>query len=97
MKRLAAALGLSVKEFRSEYLEADPSKRCERFKLRPCPLLKENRCTVYEHRPRGCRSFPHLHKREFVFRLGPVVSNCSICPIIVNVYEELKRELWRRR
>ncbi|MBI5441613.1 MAG: YkgJ family cysteine cluster protein [Deltaproteobacteria bacterium] len=96
VKRLAAALALPVKEFRSEYLEVDPGDGRERFKRESCPLLKENRCTAYEHRPHDCRSFPHLHKREFVSRLSQAVSNCSFCPIVFNVYEELKREFWRR-
>jgi len=35
-----------------------------------------------------------LHKKEFVFRLWGVVDNCSICPIVFNVYEHLKDKLW---
>ena len=31
---------------------------------------------------------------NFVFRLWGVVENCSICPIVFNVYEQLKGELW---
>ena len=48
---------------------------------------------VYAHRPKDCHSYPHLHKKEFVFRLWGVVENCSICPIVFNVYEQLKDEL----
>jgi hypothetical protein len=33
-------------------------------------------------------------ERNFVFRLWGVVENCSICPIVFNVYEQLKGELW---
>ena len=40
------------------------------------------------------RPFPHLHKEEFIFRLWGVVENCPICPIVFNVYEQLKDELW---
>lgn len=96
VKRLAAALGLPVREFRARYLEPSGGERGERFRAKPCPLLQDDRCTVYEHRPRDCRSFPHLHKKDFVFRLGQVVSNCSLCPIVFHVVEELKAELWRR-
>ena len=42
------------------------------------------------------RSYPHLQKEDFVFRLAQAVSNCSICPIAFNVYERLKAELWHR-
>ncbi|MFZ4394680.1 MAG: YkgJ family cysteine cluster protein [Kiritimatiellia bacterium] len=66
------------------------------FNRRPCPFLSENRCRVYEHRPDTCRSYPHLQKKEFVFRLTQAVGNCSVCPIVFNVYERLKTELWHR-
>ena len=59
------------------------------------PLLSDNCCTVYDHRPDDCRSYPHLHKDEFVFRLIQAVENCSVCPIVFNVFERLKDELWR--
>ena len=66
------------------------------FREMPCPLLSGNLCTVYEHRPNDCRSFPHLDQDEFVFRLTQAVQNCSICPIVFNVFERLKDELWHR-
>lgn len=28
------------------------------FKTKPCPLLKNNKCSIYEHRPNSCQSFP---------------------------------------
>ena len=43
---------------------------------------------------RDCRSFPHLHKRDFVFRLIQAVENCALCPIVFGVYEGLKRQWW---
>jgi Fe-S-cluster containining protein len=66
------------------------------FNKSPCPLLTGNLCSEYEHRPNDCRSFPHLHKDEFVFRLIGVVHNCSVCPIVFNVYERLKDEIWHQ-
>ena len=66
------------------------------FNQHPCPFLVENRCRVYEHHPETCRSYPHLHKEEFVFRLAQPVRNCSVCPITFNVYERLKAALWHR-
>ncbi|MBW1737720.1 MAG: hypothetical protein JRJ69_09220 [Deltaproteobacteria bacterium] len=53
-------------------------------------------CSHYELRPEACRSFPHLHKEEFVSRLMGVIQNYAVCPIIFNVYERLKNELWHR-
>jgi hypothetical protein len=96
VKRLARHQSQSVEEFRSRYLEADEEGEGEVFGVLPCPFLRASRCAVYDQRPRDCRSFPHLHKRQFVFRLNQAFSNCSICPIVFNVYEGLKREFWGR-
>jgi len=64
------------------------------FKELPCPFLKDDRCSNYDYRPKDCRSYPHLHKKDFRSRLWGVVENYSMCPIVFNVYERLQMELW---
>jgi len=93
IKRLATHLGFSVEQFVEAYLEEDEVGEGHVFKTTPCAFLHENSCSVYPQRPKACRSYPHLHEREFVFRLNQVVSNCSVCPIVYNVYERLKQEM----
>jgi Fe-S-cluster containining protein len=93
IQRLASTLNLSVDAAISTYLKPS-EKNTFTFKKRPCPFLSDNKCTVYESRPDDCRSYPHLQKNEFVFRLIGVVSNCSVCPIVFHVFERLKDELW---
>jgi uncharacterized protein len=95
INRLSAHLGISGEKFIREYLEKDEEGQGYFFKPGPCPFLKENLCAVYPHRPDDCRSFPHLQRKDFVFRLVQAISNCSICPIVFNVFEQLKRDLWR--
>ena len=97
IKRLVRQLELTTNEFRLRFLKETDEGKGFVFKIQPCPFLKENRCTVYENRPRDCRSYPHLHKREFIFRVNQAFSNCSVCPIVFNVYEGLKKALWRTR
>ena len=58
-----------------------------------CPFLKENKCLQYVSRPDGCKSYPHLHKKDFISRLIKVMESYPICPIVYNVYERLKVEL----
>lgn len=94
--RLAAGMNLSEAEVIKRFLVPKEEKETFTFNGRPCPLLSGNRCTAYESRPSVCRSFPHLHKEEFIFRLVQVVVNCSICPIVFNVFERLKDELWHK-
>ncbi len=93
IERLANFLNMPDKQFISEYLiEADDEKGYV-FKSVPCPFLSKNSCTVYSNRPETCRSYPHLHKDEFVFRISQAYSNCSVCPIVYNVYDMLKEEI----
>jgi Fe-S-cluster containining protein len=97
IRRLADHLGIQKAQLISDYLR--PSEERGRYALEqmPCRFLHEQRCSVYDVRPDDCRSFPHLQKREFRSRLIGVVENCSICPIVYNVFERLKLELWGRR
>lgn len=92
---LAAGLRLSEAELTRRYLTTREDQNTCTFNATPCPFLSGNQCRVYECRPQSCRSYPHLHKQGFVHRLIQVVENCHICPIVFNVYEELKRMLWR--
>jgi uncharacterized protein len=96
MNRLVSHLGVSRKELIDKHLEPSKEDKGYTTKELPCPFLKDMQCTVYDARPDTCRSYPHLHKHEFRSRLMQVIDNCSVCPIVYNVYEGLKSELWRR-
>ena len=48
------------------------------------------------YRPKDCVSYPYLLKKDFTSRLMGVIGNCSVCPIVFNVYELLKDEVWHK-
>ena len=85
-------LGMPVSEFKPLHLTVDMGDTI--FNQRPCPFLKDNKCSNYDHRPANCQSYPHLHKDDFTTRLFGVLNNYGICPIVFNVYEQLKDEVW---
>ena len=89
IKTLASITNKSILDFKSDYLETDEDGDMH-FKDLPCPFLVDKKCSVYNVRPEDCRSYPHLHKDEFLSRLFGVIDNYSICPIVFNVYEDLK-------
>jgi Fe-S-cluster containining protein len=96
-RRLAAELGQSLADFRRDFLTK--GNYGEVLARTPCPFLKGTSCSVYEHRPDVCRSYPHLHKTDMPSRTLSVLSNAEICPIVYNVLECLKHEFgnrWRR-
>lgn len=93
IERFSKCLGISVTQFKDQYLVKDEESGKFVFNKKPCPFLKDNLCSHYAYRPKDCKSYPHLHKCDFVFRLVNVIENCSICPIVFNVYEYLKDEI----
>ena len=93
IERFSKGLGISVAQFKDQYLVKDKDPEKFVFNKKPCPFLKDNLCSQYTYRPKDCISYPHLHKSGFIFRLISVIENCSICPIVFNVYEYLKDEI----
>ena len=96
VKRLTAGLNLAEEQVHQRYLQAGEEPNSTTFKARPCPFLSDHKCMVYDLRPDACRSYPHLHQPDRVFSLTGIVANYSICPIVFNVFERLKKELWKR-
>ena len=90
----AKGLGISPVQLKSQYLIEDEEGFT--FNAKPCPFLVDNKCSNYEHRPKACASYPHLHKEDFVVRTIGVINNCAVCPIVFNVVERLKGEVWAR-
>ncbi len=89
-QRLARRLGISDRKFEEQYLLRDEFG--ERIiNQSPCPFLKDNRCSVYEDRPKACRDYPYLESEGFRFRMMNAIDNCARCPIVFNTLEDLKR------
>lgn len=89
IETLASITNKSIQDFERDYLETDEDGDMH-FKIFPCPFLVDKKCSIYDSRPEDCRSYPHLHKDDFLSRLFGVIDNYSICPIVFNVYEDLK-------
>lgn len=97
INRFAKGLKITSGELLDTYCQVSEEEKDKyEFQNIPCPFLKDNKCSNYEFRPNNCLSYPHLQKRDFVFRLWGVIENYSICPIVFNVFERLKEELWNR-
>ncbi len=95
--KFSKGLNISAARFKKQYLVKCDEESGFCFKTKPCPFLKDNRCSHYSLRPAACESYPHLHKKDFVLRLMGVIENYAICPIVFNVYEKLKSKLWHER
>ncbi|MFZ1979574.1 MAG: YkgJ family cysteine cluster protein [Bacteroidota bacterium] len=89
---ISGILGISKEEFENKYLEKTGESDELIISKRPCPFLKNNLCEIYDNRPEDCRSYPHLHKEGFRFRLMGVIENYSVCPIVFNALDQLKEK-----
>jgi len=45
---------------------------------------------VYEDRPQACRDFPYVHEPNFRSRTLSMIDNTATCPIVFNVWQQLK-------
>jgi len=91
LERLSEGTQLTVEQVIYFYTETDEHGLA--LKDVPCCFLTDNKCTIYEHRPQTCASFPHLHQPDFNSRARRTFDNYSICPIIFNVIERMKVEM----
>ena len=97
IRRLAQRLKMTPRQFATQYVEAD-SDSTQYLKSTPCSFLgDDNRCAVYEDRPQACRDFPYLHAEDFRSRTFMMIDNTAVCPIVFNVWQQLKERLKFRR
>ena len=92
IEKMAEHLGISYSTFCRKF-DIEDDEEGFIFNKLPCPLLKDKRCMVYASRPEECRSYPHLDKKDRIFSMSSIVESCSVCPIVYNVYELMKRDL----
>ena len=63
------------------------------FKNRKCQFLDENsNCKIEKCLPRTCKEYPYTNKEERLFSLASIVANASVCPVVYEILEELKKE-----
>jgi Fe-S-cluster containining protein len=96
IKRIAAKLRLTPRQFEARFV-ATGADKVKIFKTQPCSFLgADNKCQIYEDRPTACHDFPYLHKEGFQKRSLMMLQNLEVCPIVFNVWQELKARLWGR-
>ncbi|MGH1338664.1 MAG: YkgJ family cysteine cluster protein [Aureispira sp.] len=89
-QRIAKHLGLSVATFERDFLTIDEDKDTV-LQQTPCPFLLENNyCSIYEFRPKACRSYPHTDE-QFSKNIPYHIKNMQHCPATFFIVEQLKR------
>jgi hypothetical protein len=90
IERLAKTLKMKVPEFIETYLKVDDEGDYI-LTQSPCPFLgNDNKCIVYESRPKACREYPHTNRKRMYQITGITLSNTLICPAVSRIIESLK-------
>lgn len=95
--KLSQIEGLTQSEFISRFVEHDSYENINYLKGTPCKFLNEKSCSIYNDRPKVCKSYPHTQKPDFISRTLGMINNYGICPIVFNLFENLKLELNYKR
>jgi len=91
--RVAKYLRLKPQAFTDQYLRIDEDKDWVLQQL-PCTFLgADNRCSIYDVRPKACREFPHTDRKKFQQITHLTLKNVAICPAAYNIVEALRTTL----
>ena len=93
VSRLAGRLDMTPEQLVGAYLEHNEEVEDNPWPTRstPCPFLKDNRCSVYEHRPADCQGCPYLYGPAFASRTIAMIEQTFTCPIVFEATEALKQ------
>lgn len=90
VERIASALHLKPADVVSKYMKLDADGDYV-FVSSPCPFLEhDNRCKVYDDRPKACREYPHTDRSKFYQLLDITLKNTTVCPAVFAVVEKMK-------
>ena len=57
----------------------------------PCTFLgSDNYCSIYDHRPKACREYPHTDRKNMAGILPLTLENTQVCPAVFEIVEQLK-------
>ena len=88
--RIARKLRIKPSEFTEKYLRIDEDKDYVLQQV-PCAFLGEdNRCSIYDVRPKACREFPHTDRIKQYQILNLTQKNVAVCPAVYEIVEKLK-------
>lgn len=91
--KIAAHLKLKPGEFEAEYLKRDEDGDLI-LKSVPCTFLQDdNRCSIYEVRPKACAEYPRTNKRNIKEILDPLKKDVGVCPAVFEMIEKIKKSI----
>ena len=87
---ITETLNINKDNFKKKYLEEDEDKYI--FKTKGCQFLNNNNCKVEKCLPKSCKDYPFTDKEDRLYSMYSIIGNASICPVVYEILEELKKE-----
>jgi hypothetical protein len=85
IERLAKYMKMKPQAFIKTYLTIDEDRDYV-LQSTPCPFLGEdNKCFVYEQRPKACREYPHTNRKRMYQIMDITLKNTLICPAVARI------------
>lgn len=89
VEQLARKMKSKPSELVVKYLKMDEDGDYV-FHAAPCPFIEsDNYCSVYSHRPKACREYPHTDRSRFYQLLKLSLKNAEICPVVYAILMKL--------
>jgi Fe-S-cluster containining protein len=90
ISRIAKHLRLRPSELTEKYLRIDEDNDYVLQSV-PCTFLgDDNRCSIYNVRPKACREFPHTDRAKQHQILNLTEKNVAVCPAVYEIVERMK-------
>lgn len=93
IKRIAAHLGMTPRAFKEKWLLKEDDTGDWVNVTQPCQFLADNKCSIYDVRPKDCAEFPHHYKRPFDLYNDTFIQNLHRCPATFTLVERLKKRV----
>ena len=88
---VSAFLEMTESEFTLKYVEEEYGEYY--LNVKPCCFLKEDgECGLETCKPAACRDYPYTDQPERLFALIGIVESTSVCPVVFEMFERLKKE-----
>lgn len=94
IKRISRHLEMKEEDFKKKWLYKDRQGDWIN-KQQPCQFLnlKDNKCSIYEVRPRDCSGFPHHTKRHMTEYMHVFKQNVEYCPATYKLVEKMMNKV----
>ncbi|HUQ66336.1 MAG TPA: YkgJ family cysteine cluster protein [Flavitalea sp.] len=92
--RISSHTGMTVDQFQKKYLLKDRQGDWIN-RTQPCQFLNldDNKCSIYEVRPRDCAGFPHHTRKRMIDYMHVFKQNIEFCPATYRVVELMRKKL----